>query len=202
MEEYRGENKILLRGQGAGQPVLSHRNHGVDYYLAPLRVPRLSGVDDVLNIVTPDPDPVLWAPGRWLCVQGEVRSYNNRSGQGSKLVITVLARSAQAADLEEGENRLTLAGALCRPPVVRRTPLGREICDLLLAVNRHYGRADYLPCITWGALARSCGALEVGDPVCLTGRLQSRTYRKVLGDREEERTAFEISVLTLEPLGE
>ncbi len=197
MEEYRGENKILLRGQGAGQPVLSHRNHGVDYYLAPLRVPRLSGVDDVLNIVTPDPDPVLWAPGRWLCIQGEVRSYNNRSGQGSKLVITVLARSVQAADLEEGENRLTLAGALCRPPVVRRTPLGREICDLLLAVNRPYGRADYLPCIAWGSLAAHCGALPVGSALRLEGRLQSRRYHKLIDGEQVERTAFEISVMNL-----
>ena len=136
MDEFRGENKILLRGQGLGQPVRSHQNHGVDYYVVPLRVPRLSGVDDVLNLVTADPDPALWAPGQWVNVQGEVRSYNNRTGQGSKLVITVLVRGAQPDTTEEGENRLVLAGALCRKPAVRRTPLGREICDLLLAVNR------------------------------------------------------------------
>lgn len=198
MDEFRGENKILLRGQASAPPALSHRNHGVDYYVSPLRVPRLSGVDDVLNLITADPDPALWAQGRWIEAEGEVRSYNNRSGQGSKLVITVLVRSARPAPVEEGENRLTLAGALCRKPVARRTPLGREICDLLLAVNRKYGRADYLPCIAWGALARSCGELEVGDRLSLSGRLQSRTYRKVLGDREEERTAYEISILSLE----
>ena len=124
MEEYRGENKIILRGQELGAPVLSHRNHGVDYYLVPLRVPRLSGTDDVLNVVTADPDPAVWTPGGWVSVQGEVRSYNNRTGTGSKLVITVLARSAQAEELEEGENRLVLAGALCRRPTARRTPLG------------------------------------------------------------------------------
>ena len=143
MDDYRGENRIVLRGQGLGEPTPSHKNHGEDYYIVPLRVPRLSGVDDVLNIVTADPDPGLWTPGQWVEVQGEVRSYNNRSGQGSKLVITVLARSAQRDTVEEGENRLVLAGALCRKPVPRRTPLGREICDLLLAVNRPYGRADY-----------------------------------------------------------
>lgn len=197
MDEYRGENKIVLRGQAAGAPAPSHRNHGVDYYAVPLRVPRLSGVDDVLNIITPDPDPALWAPGQWVSVQGEVRSYNNRSGQGSRLVITVLARSVQADALEEGENRLVLAGALCRKPVARRTPLGREICDLLLAVNRPYGRADYLPCIAWGSLAAHCAGLDVGDRLRLEGRLQSRQYHKLIDGEQVERTAFEVSVMNL-----
>ncbi len=197
MDEFRGENKILLRGQAAASPVLSHRNHGVDYYVSPLRVPRLSGVDDVLNLITADPDPALWAQGRWIEAEGEVRSYNNRSGQGSKLVITVLVRSARPAPVEEGENRLTLAGALCRKPVARRTPLGREICDLLLAVNRPYGRADYLPCIAWGSLAAHCGGLDVGDKLRLEGRLQSRQYHKLIDGEQVERTAFEISVMNL-----
>ena len=197
MDEFRGENKILLRGRTAGEPVLSHQNHGVDYYVIPLRVPRLSGVDDVLNLVTSDPDRELWTPGQWVSAEGEVRSYNNRTGQGSKLVITVLVRSAQPDDTEEGENRLILAGALCRKPVPRRTPLGREICDLLLAVNRPYGRADYLPCIAWGSLAAHCGALDVGNQLRLEGRLQSRIYTKQLGDRCEERVAFECSALSL-----
>ena len=199
MDDYRGENKIVLRGQAAGEPALSHRNHGVDYYVAPLRVPRLSGVDDVLNIVTADPDPALWAAGQWVSVQGEVRSYNNRSGQGSKLVITVLARSAQPDTVEEGENRLVLSGALCRKPVVRRTPLGREICDILLAVNRPYGRADYLPCIAWGSLAAHCGELDVGNRLRLEGRLQSRQYHKLIDGEQVARTAFEISVMNLLP---
>ena len=197
MDDYRGENKIVLRGEAAGEPAFSHRNHGVDYYLLPLRVPRLSGTDDVLNVVTADPDPAVWAQGRWVSLQGEVRSYNNRTGTGSKLVITVLARSAQAEELEEGENRLVLAGALCRRPTARRTPLGREICDLLLAVNRPYGRADYLPCIAWGSLAAHCGALEVGDKLRLEGRLQSRRYHKLIDGEQVERTAFEISIMNL-----
>ena len=199
MDEFRGENKIVLRGQTAGAPAYSHQNHGVDYYVVPLRVPRLSGVDDVLNLVTDCPDPELWTAGRWLSVQGEIRSYNNRSGQGSKLVITVLVRAAQAGDGEEGENRLVLAGALCRKPVVRRTPLGREICDLLLAVNRPYGRADYLPCIAWGSLAAHCGGLDVGDRLRLEGRLQSRQYHKMVDGEQVTRTAYEISVMNLLP---
>ncbi len=197
MQEYKGENKIVLRGQGVGEPMRSHQNHGVYYYVVPLRVPRLSGTDDVLNIVTADPDPAVWTPGKWVGVQGEVRSYNNRSGQGSKLVITVLARSVCPDEAQEGENRLVLAGALCRKPVVRRTPLGREICDLLLAVNRPYGRADYLPCIAWGSLAAHCGELDVGDHLRLEGRLQSRRYHKLINGEQVERTAFEISVMNL-----
>ena len=203
MDGFIGENKIYLRGQLAGEPALSHQNHGVDYYVVPLRVPRLSGVDDVLNLVTPDPDRSLWASGQWVSAEGEVRSYNNRTGQGSKLVITVLVRSAQPDYTQEGENRLLLAGALCRRPAPRRTPLGREICDLLLAVNRPYGRADYLPCIAWGSLAAHCGTLDVGDKLRLEGRLQSRRYHKLIDGEQVERTAFEISVMNLlsdEPL--
>lgn len=195
MDEYRGENKIVLRGQAARAPVPSHRNHGVDYYLVPLRVPRLSGVDDMLNVVSAD--PALWTPGEWVSVAGEVRSYNNRTGTGSKLVITVLAREVAPSRLEEGENRLSLGGALCRRPTLRRTPLGREICDLLLAVNRPYGRADYLPCIAWGSLAAHCGALDVGDRLRLEGRLQSRQYHKLVDGEQVERTAFEVSVMNL-----
>ena len=116
---------------------------------------------------------------------------------GSRLVITFFARSISPAQGDH-DNRLELRGALCKAPVLRRTPLGREICDLLLAVNRPYGRSDYLPCIAWGSLARACGELDVGAKVHITGRLQSRTYRKLTEDREEERTAYEISVVSLE----
>ena len=98
----------------------------------------------------------------------------------------------------EDENRLRLRGALCKPPVFRCTPLGRNICDMMLAVNRRYGRADYLPCIAWGTLAYRCATLDVGDAVALEGRLQSRTYTKNLGDSTQERTAFEVSVMTME----
>lgn len=197
MGENRGENSISLQGQVAAAPKLSHRNHNVDYYVAPLRVPRLSGADDVVNVVVAERDLEPWQEGRWLSVQGEVRSYNNRSGQGSRLVITVLARAAWKADEETGENRLVLAGVLCKPAVCRRTPLGREICDLLLAVNRRYGRADYLPCIAWGSLAVYCGQCQVGDRLRLEGRLQSRRYFKLVDGEKVARTAYEISIMNL-----
>lgn len=195
------ENRALLRGTAAGSPVFSHENHGVAYDLFPLSVQRLSGAADRLNVVLPrsllTACPVY--EGLPLEVQGEVRSFNNRSGSGSRLVITVLAREL-APTAEKPANHLALAGALCKPPILRRTPLGREICDLMLAVNRRYGRADYLPCIAWGGLARRCGALEVGDGVRIEGRLQSRAYTKVDHGVSEVRTAYEVSVMKLEPV--
>ena len=194
------ENHAVLRGTAAAEPVFSHTNHGVDFFVFPLSVPRLSGTEDRLNVVVPQPLLTECPPtsGRRLEVMGEVRTFNNRTGPGSRLVITLLARAL--SDTEEPPcNQLTLSGVLCKPPVLRRTPLGREICDLMLAVNRRYGRADYLPCITWGALAQRCGGLAVGDCVELEGRLQSRLYQKVVGGVTQERTAFEVSVTTLTP---
>ena len=162
----------------------------------------LSGVEDRLNIIAAAPllQCVPLQPGDEVEVEGEVRSFNNRSGRGSRLVITLYARHLRPVPDEPHCNDLTLAGSLCKPPVYRRTPMGREICDLLLAVNRRYGRADYLPCIAWGALARQCAALEVGDSVRLEGRFQSRTYTKVEHGESSLRTAYEISVMRLEAL--
>ena len=192
------ENRAVLRGEAAGRPELSHGSHGVTYQRFPLSVRRLSGHCDVVNVIAPqallEGLPVL--PGRELEVSGEVRSFNNRSGVGSRLVISLLARALAPAQGPHC-NELTLRGALCKPPVLRTTPLGREICDLMLAVNRRYGRSDYLPCIAWGALARRCARLEVGDPVGLAGRFQSRAYTKVLEGRSEERVAYEISIMRL-----
>lgn len=195
------ENRALLCGTVAGEPVLSHENHGVSYDVFPLSIPRLSGAEDRLNVVAARPlltDCPL-APGDRVEVQGEVRSFNNRTGPGSRLVITLFARSLSPTRAEPA-NCLELSGVLCKPPILRRTPLGREICDLMLAVNRKYGRADYLPCIAWGTLAQRCGGLHVGDGVKLEGRLQSRSYQKVVDGVTQDRTAFEVSVMHLEPV--
>ncbi len=202
MAEHKGENRINLRGRVAGEARVTHHNHGTDYCTVPFCVPRLSGVDDMLNLVAPAAAAELWQVGQWLAVEGEVRSYNNRSGIGPRLVITVLVRRAELCDDTEGENRLVLTGVVCRQPTRRRTPLGREICDLLLAVNRPYGRADYLPCIAWGSLAALCGSMEVGETLRLEGRLQSRSYRKATPEGEETRVAYEVSVMNLLQEGE
>ena len=193
------ENRVVLRGTAAGEATLSHQVHGLDFYRFPLSVPRLSGREDRLNILLPAPPEGKALPqaGDYLEVTGEVRSFNNRSGVGSRLVITVLARSVLPG-VGEPCNQVWLRGTLCKPPILRRTPLGRDICDLLLAVNRRYRRADYQPCIAWGQLAQECGEMTTGDPLWLNGRLQSRTYLKNLGEVTQERTAFEISISSLE----
>ena len=160
------KNRIFLRGRLAAPPVLSHTNHGVRYYTLPLTVRRLSGAEDRLNVVASQEQLALLPPleaGDPLSVTGEVRTFNNRSGVGSRLVVSVFARELSQEEGED-ENRLELSGALCKPPALRSTPLGRTICDMILASNRRYGRADYLPCIAWGSLAYRCGSMAVGTP--------------------------------------
>ena len=173
-------------------------NHGVEYFLLPLSARRLSGAEDRLNVIAAKEQlsGLSLKEGSPLTVRGEVRTFNNRSGVGSRLVVSVFARELSQEEGED-ENRLELSGTLCKPPVLRTTPLGRTICDMILAANRRYGRADYLPCIAWGSLAYRCGAMEVGDRLALEGRLQSRVYTKEADGRTEERTAFEVSVMSL-----
>ena len=192
-------NKIFLRGRLAAPPSLSHVNHGVEYLLLPLSVCRLSGAEDTLHVRASreqlDLFPTL-ETGSPLTVSGEVRTFNNRSGVGSRLVVSVFAKALSQEEGED-ENRLELSGTLCKPPVLRTTPLGRTICDMILAANRRYGRADYLPCIAWGSLAYRCASMEVGDRLALEGRLQSRIYTKEIDGRTQERTAFEVSIMSL-----
>ena len=195
----RTNDMIRLCGVIAGRPELSHVGRDGPYYKFPLAIQRLSGTEDVINILLEERKlrelEVEILPR--LQVTGEVRSFNNRSGEGPRLVITVLARELQFTE-EEFENTVELIGCLCKEPTLRRTPMGREICDLMLAVNRNYGRSDYLPCITWGAVARRAAAWPVGTRVRLTGRLQSRAYIKMVGDTPVEKTAFEISAVSAE----
>ena len=192
------KNKILLRGRLDALPTPSHVNHGVEYFMLPLAVRRLSGAEDLLHVVAAREqlDAFPLEPGSPLTVQGEVRTFNNRSGVGRRLVVSVFARTLSQEEGED-ENRLELSGTLCKPPVLRTTPLGRTICDMILAINRRYGRADYLPCIAWGSLAYRCGEMAVGDHLALEGRLQSRVYTKELDGQLQERTAFEVSVMSL-----
>ena len=190
-------NEVLLEGTALEAPVLSHENHGTRFYRFPLEVPRLSGTPDTLPVLLPEPllDTVQTeAPLR---VQGQLRSFNNRSGVGNRLVLTVYAQAIQPGTGEPC-NRILLSGALCKPPIFRRPPLGRSICDLMLAVSRRYGRADYLPVISWGQLAVRAARLQVGAPLSLEGRVQSRAYRKVLEDGSiQDRVAYEVSAMHL-----
>ncbi|MBP1736541.1 MAG: single-stranded DNA-binding protein [Oscillospiraceae bacterium] len=198
MREERKENQILLRGTVEQEAVFSHEGHGERFYRVPMIVPRLSGVEDHLNVVFPQRLlELLPAEGTQAEIRGEVRSYNNRGGIGNRLIISVYAREILPTE-EDAANVLTLTGTLCKQPVLRRTPLGRDICDLMLAVGRGYGRADYLPCIAWGVVALRCGVLGVGDTIDISGRLQSREYTKIDGVTAIRRTAFEVSVMELE----
>ena len=195
------ENNVLrLVGTLAGRPAFSHSGRGVEFWQFPLSVLRLSGTADVLNVSVRREllEAAALSAGDKLLVQGELRSFNNRRGEGAKLVITAYARELSLCSGED-ENRLQLLGTLCKAPTLRQTPLGRDICDLMLAVNRHYGRSDYLPCICWGALARQAAGWQVGDRLRLEGRVQSRSYLKLTEEGTVERTAYEVSVLTASP---
>ena len=194
-------NRITLHGTVGEEPKVSHVNHAETFYIFPLYVSRLSGVEDHLNVIVSEAllQECPLKAGSEVTIYGEVRSFNNKSGVGSRLVITVFARELRREQAED-ENALELSGTLCKEPVYRRTPLGRDICDMMLAVNRRYGRADYLPCIAWGGLAVWCSQLDVGNGLKLNGRLQSREYTKEVGGRSERRTAYEVSVMSLDPI--
>ncbi len=194
------QNEVLLEGTALEAPQLSHENHGTRFYRFSLQVPRLSGQADVLPVLLPE--ALLPPPAEGpLRVQGQLRSFNNRTGVGSRLVLTVYALDIQPG-LGKPCNQIKLSGALCKPPVFRRTPLGRSICDLMLAVSRRYGRADYLPVIAWGQLAVRAGRLQVGDVLSMEGRVQSRIYHKVTDSGTEERVAYEVSMMHLLELAE
>ena len=190
-------NWVLLRGELKDLPVFSHENHGKRFDRMTLEILRLSGTADLVHVIVDQEllaaaDPTA---GDMIEVEGQMRSYNNRTGEGRRLIISVYAASILACD-GLPENRVYLRGRICREPVYRRTPLGREICDVMLAVERRYGRTDYLPCILWGSLARLAAVQEKGSTLWLWGRLQSRTYVKQLESGSEERMAFEVSAIT------
>ena len=194
-------NTITLRGSLRSLPEFSHENHGRRYWRFILEVPRLSGALDLLPVIAEESMVLALDPcgGEMLTVTGQVRSHNQRSEGVRHLMIFVFAASICA---EDGEpiNDVVLEGPLCKEPTFRRTPLGREICDAMLAVPRAFRRADYLPCILWGRTAQEVSACHVRDRVRICGRLQSRIYTKMTEDGPIERTAYEISALSAEVL--
>lgn len=192
-------NRITLRGILVELPKFSHENHGRRFFRFYLEVPRLSGTTDILPIIAEesllgDIDP---SGGEMITVTGQIRSHNCRTESARRLMVFVFASSLCA---EDGEpiNDCVLEGPICRQPTYRRTPLGREICDVMLAVPRAFRRADYLPCILWGRTAQEISACQVRDRIRINGRLQSRIYTKLTDEGPMERTAYEISALTAE----
>ncbi len=187
-------NEIELEGTAATPPVISHANHDITFYRFYLDVPRLSGQTDRLPVLLPSAMTAAVIPGSPLRLKGQLRSFNNNSGQGNRLILSVHAQAFLPVQ-GEGCNCVSLSGTLCKPPVFRRTPLGRSICDLMLAVPRRYGRSDYLPAIAWGQLAVAASQLRVGASLSLEGRMQSRIYTKQTPQGAEERTAYEVSIM-------
>ena len=192
-------NLITLRGTLLNLPIFSHENHGRKFFRFTLEVPRLSGTADLLPVVAEEQllagvDP---SGGEMLTVTGQIRSHNIRAEGKRHLLIFVFA-SAIVAEDGDPINDCILEGPLCREPTYRRTPLGREICDVMLAVPRAFRRADYLPCILWGRTAMECSKCHTRDRVRISGRLQSRIYTKLTEEGPQERTAYEISALTAE----
>lgn len=192
-------NHILLRGTLCTLPQFSHENHGQRFFRFFLEVPRLSGTVDTLPVVAEEHilNSFDLSGGEKLTVTGQIRSCNQKTAGHRKLLVFVFARSIVC---EDGEplNEVILEGPLCREPTYRRTPLGREICDVMLAVPRAFRRADYLPCILWGRTAQEASRCHTSERILICGRLQSRTYTKVTDAGSEERTAYEVSALTAE----
>lgn len=198
MDMISSNNHTRLCGVMAAAPVYSHSSRGQQFYTFPLEVQRLSGNIDTVNIIVrPEQlDSLEIEESSKICVSGQLRTFNNRNGEGAKLVISVFAREIYLGD-EDDCNQVSLAGTLCKTPTLRCTPMGRDICDLMLAVNRHYGRSDYLPCICWGIKAREAAQWDVGTKLKLEGRIQSRHYIKLTDEGPVEKTAYEVSVTEL-----
>lgn len=201
MDENISRNTARLCGVIAAAPAFSHSGRGECFYTFPLEVARLSGATDKINIIVRDElmESIQLCEAEKICVVGELRSFNNKSGEGAKLVITVFAKELYLCD-DDDLNEVHLIGTLCKKPNLRMTPMGRDICDLMLAVNRRYGRSDYLPCITWGLKAREAAEWDTGTMVTLEGRIQSRNYIKIVGGDPVEKTAFEVSVTDIAEL--
>lgn len=214
---YLENNYLTLVGKVTGEKKFSHEIYGESFYVFNLEIPRLSGNSDIIPITVSErlikEDTLM--EGKKLLVKGQFRSYNSYENEKNRLILTVFAKDIieveENNEEEENEmvkkdtitNEVVLVGYICKKPIYRQTPFGREISDLLLAVNRAYNKSDYIPCIAWGRNARFCQNLEVGTEVKVVGRVQSRNYEKKHEDGTvETRVAYEVSVGSLEVIDE
>ena len=213
---YLENNYLTLVGKVTGEKKFSHEIYGERFYIFNLSIPRLSGNADIIPITISErllKEDTL-TEGKKLLIKGQFRSYNSYENEKNRLILTVFAKDLQEIEEEPEEenemvrkdiitNEVVLIGYICKKPIYRQTPFGREIADILLAVNRAYNKSDYIPCIAWGRNARFCQNLEVGAQVKLVGRVQSRTYEKKHEDgTSETRVAYEVSVGSLEVIEE
>lgn len=199
MDEAINNNYAEISGTLLQLPQLSHENRGERFYRAVVGVQRLSGTDDLLNVIIREKllRSLTFDQNDRVHIFGQLRSFNNKSDKGAKLIISLFARDIIIESCEE-RNDILLRGTICKPPTLRKTPLGREISDFMLAVNRKYGRSDYIPCIAWGQNARVISAKPVGSPLIVSGRFQSRQYIKMDNGVPVHKTAYEVSVVDFE----
>ena len=201
-------NQVTIMGEVASKFTYSHEVFGEGFYMVDVLVKRLSSSEDRIPLMISERliDVTKDYTGEFIMVLGQFRSYNRHEEQKNRLVLSVFVREVEFIDEElDGAktNHILLEGYICKKPIYRKTPLGREIADLLLAVNRPYGKSDYIPCSCWGRNARFASGFEVGEHVQILGRIQSRDYVKKLSETETEtRTAYEVSVSKLECLEE
>ena len=214
---YLENNYLTLVGKVTGEKKFSHEIYGERFYIFNLSIPRLSGNADIIPITVSErliKEDTL-QEGKKLLIKGQFRSYNSYENEKNRLILTVFAKDVMEVEEQENEeendivrkdivtNEVVLIGYICKKPIYRQTPFGREISDLLLAVNRAYNKSDYIPCIAWGRNARFCQNLEVGSQVKVVGRVQSRTYEKKHEDGTiENRVAYEVSIGSLEVIEE
>lgn len=196
------DNEARLSGIAESEPKFSHEVHGERFYKFSVKSKRLSDNEDVLIVTAPETllENNMISTGDAVEIEGQFRSYNNYSGVGNKLVLTLFAKTLEKCDeLFESYNEVFLNGYVCKEIICRVTPFGREIADILLAVNRAYNKSDYIPCIAWGRNARRLKDVAVGTNLKICGRMQSRQYEKKISECEtEKKTAFEVSVSKVE----
>ena len=196
-------NQVSVMGKIASQFTFSHQVFGEGFYTVDLLVKRLSDSEDLIPLMVSERllDVTQDYEGEYIQVEGQFRSYNRHDEKKNRLVLSVFVRELSFVEEEDDSiktNQIFLDGYICKPPVYRKTPLGREIADLLIAVNRPYGKSDYIPCICWGRNARYASAFAVGGHILIWGRIQSREYMKRLSETEaERRIAYEVSVSKL-----
>ena len=199
-------NRVSLVGEISTEPEWSHSVYGEDFYTIHLDVARLSGAVDCIPVTVSGRmcNVKHLQIGQQISVYGQFRSFNKHEEHGARLILSVFAQDIELLDAQSKlfdttENSIQLEGYICKAPMFRTTPLNREITDLLVAVNRSYGKSDYIPCITWGRNAKYASQLSVGTPLTINGRIQSRDYIKHLPDGTlETRTAYEVSVSKLD----
>ena len=197
-------NQVTIMGEIVSDFSYSHEVYGEGFYMVEVSVHRLSSFVDYIPVMVSERlvNVQESAEGKCVYITGQFRSFNRHEEHKNRLVLSVFAREFELVEQFEEENaanQIFLDGFICKPPVYRKTPLGREIADMLLAVNRPYSKSDYIPCICWGRNARYASAFTVGGHVLLWGRIQSREYMKRIGENQSERrTAYEVSVSKLE----